>query len=334
MKLLKIGNVPLPKLYVCDDRKEASDCRSRGVPYVIKPKGWDDEMVLKAVLYRALKDKFPHIQWEKVLGYEVCHNRMRVNEPTIVKVESDARHNPGHDTCGHSSQIMEESDDYRLSGGGVEDDDLLEDRVQFSSVKLSDYIGDAVFEVSIEELQALHCLPVFLDDIATAIKKNIMSTAWMDGWNKKLGAPMGSFQGSSEAPNLIILDTSGSIPAGIASTMMSLIETLRFQADADLIITSGRSIYVKANDDLPSTDTLAYLIGGCNECVQFYDILRKHIFGRHWGNVIVFGDNDAPEEDRFSGYSDCWLKPADLQSTKIDRIMAFHTRMQKVPGYC
>jgi hypothetical protein len=155
----------------------------------------------------------------------------------------------------------------------------------------------------------------------------------MDGYNKKLGIPNGMYQGADEAPNLIILDTSGSIPSGVAGTMIALIETLRNQANADLIITSGRSEYWAANEDLPDEKHLAYLIGGANECRQFYDILRKHVLGRHWGNVIVFGDNDAPTELRFSRHKDCWVTESELQNTQIDRIMAFHTYRHCIPGY-
>lgn len=333
MHQLKIGTIPLPKLYVCENGAEAGECRMRGVPYILRPGGMSDTTLVKAVLYKTLASKFPHVKWYDILGAEACHASHGVK----VKVPSAHRVNTGsHDFPDAPDNSMQVSDDYRATGGGFDVDDKLEDvveTIEYKPVSIDDYVGDLGWCVSIEELQSLKLLPVFLDDIAKAIKTNIANTSWIDGYNKKLGCPVGHYQGSSSAPNLIILDTSGSIPSGVAGTMVSLIETLRHQCDADLIITSRRSEYWAANEELPGADDLAYLIGGCNECVQFYDILRKHVLGKHWGNVIVFGDNDAPEESRFDIYKYSWLKESELQSTRIDRIMAFHTYADRIPGY-
>lgn len=375
MYQLKIGTIPLPKLYVCES-KEARKCRELGVPYIIKPEGWTDEKLVIAVLWRTLHKKFPKIKWWKVLGQfgdsTEC-KRLRINVPHIVQddpesedeeqwqpapaikhtVSAEHRENPGSDTCGHSSPAMEVTEDaaYRSTGGGLDPDDKLDfetsTHVEWERQTIDDYIGDLGYYVNVEELQALRLLPTFLDDIANAIKLNISNSLWMDGYNKKLGAPLGKWQGTDQAPNLIILDTSGSIPSGVAGTMVSLIDTLRHQANADLIITSGRSEYWAANTDLPDPDKLSYLIGGCNERKQFYAILRKHVLGKHWGNVIVFGDQDAPADKRLDygctgmhwnkknkpredGYE---IPDSELQSTRIDRIMAFHTYEKKVPGY-
>ena len=340
MYQLKIGAIPLPKLYVCEDRKEAAECRARGVPYIIRPKGMDDITIVKAVLYHTIKNKFPHVDWFHILGQKAREGsrRIEVAEPVkgeIQHVSAEHRDNPGIGCeAADPSNVMQVAvdedgnPDYRMTGGGVDEDEL-----SYKSVKINDYIGDLGWYVSIDELQSLKLLPVFLDDIAEAIKTNIASTIWIDGYNKKLDSPIGHYQGQSQAPNLIILDTSGSIPSGIAGTMISLIETLKHQCNADLIITSDYSRYWGANEELPSIDDLAYLIGGCNECTQFYRILREHVLGKHWGNVIVFGDNDAPEGNRFLSYAYSWLDENELQSTEIDRIMCFHTYCKKVPGY-
>lgn len=327
IRQLKIGTINLPKVYICDNRTDAKTCREKGVPYIIKPSSWDDDKLIKAVLFNTLLKRFPHIKWAELFG-DKFSRKPKVHEP-VEHVSSARRVNPGADTCGESSEAMQVSDDYRMTGGGLPEDD----EVIYTDTTIDDYLGQHVWNVSIEELQALKILPTFMDDIAEAIKANIANTAWMDGYNKKLGIPVGHYQGSTDAPNLIVLDTSGSIPSGVASTMVALIDTLRTQANADLIITSGRSVYFKANEDLPTPDQLSKLIGGCNECRQFYGILRDKILGKHWGNVIVFGDNDAPEDKRFSKYSNHWLKDSDVQSTKIDRIMAFHTRREDMPGY-
>lgn len=358
MYQLKIGTIPLPKLYVCITREEARECRRLGVPYLIKPEGWADEKLVKAVLWRVLAEKFPHIKWEYVLGMkrrsvyglkvhvpiepEEVEEIEELSLPSTVEVESDYRDNPGHDTCGFSTPQREVTADkqYRETGGGLDTQDTFSKMMkgpEYSSMGIDSYIGDLGWYVNIEELQALRVLPEFLDDIASAIKLNISNSLWMDGYNKKLGCNIGHWQGTDQAPNLIILDTSGSIPSGVAGTMVSLIETLRNQANADLIITSGRSEFWGANEELPSPDDLAYLIGGCNECVQFYNILRTKVLGKHWGNVIVFGDWDSPlrrDIDDHRAARGCpALQKTELQNTRIDRIMAFHTDIDALPGY-
>lgn len=340
MYQLKIGTIPLPKLYVCT-KGEASKCRELGVPYIIKPQRWTDEKLVKAVLWRTLANKFPHIKWRELLGIDWRSVAgLRINVPEVRMVEPEYRDNPGFDTCGWSDSAMERSEggEYRETGGGLDPGDgFMEAEVDWEEQTVDRYIGDLGYYVNVEELQQLKLLPTFLDDIANAIKLNLSNSVWMDGYNKKLGCNVGHWQGSDQAPNLIVLDTSGSIPSGIAGTMISLIDTLRHQANADLIITSGRSEYWAANTELPDPDKLSYLIGGCNECVQFYAILRKHVLGKHWGNVIVFGDQDSPlrrdiqravEKGRTEN-----IALSELQSTKIDRIMAFHTYAHKVPGY-
>lgn len=372
MYQLKIGTIPLPKLYVCL-KHEASKCRELGIPYIIKPQSWPDEKLVKAVLWRTLHDKFPYIKWKEILGFNrapklfinVSCNQDKddvddVDEELpnfdvenfdtdeeevfesgeIREVAAEHRANPGFDTCGASDNKMEVTEDaeYRPTSGGLSEEDSLDfDSPMFDSVAIDDYIGDLGFYVNIEQLQQLRILPTFLDDIANAVKMNMMNSMFMDGYNKKLECNIGSWRGSDQAPNLIILDVSGSIPSGVAGTMISLIETLRNQANADLIITSGRSEFWPAQSELPDPDKLSYMIGGCNECTQFYAILRKHVFGKHWGNVIVFGDQDSPMRNDIqvevrSGLTTN-IEDNELQSTKIDRIMAFHTYKKKVPGY-
>jgi len=326
MYQLKIGSIPLPKLYIVEDKAEVKKCRSLGIPFLIKPSGWSDEKLIKAVLWRTLVNKFPHIDWTNTLKI----NPYDLNQLEVVEVASCHETNPGLEGGSSDDNLYTTMDDgYRVRDGGLDHEvDLAEKR---SSI--DNYIGDLGYYVSIEELQSLKLLPVFLDDITNAIKTNLSNTVYMDGYNKKLECNLGSWYGSEQAPNLIILDTSGSIPRGVAGTMVTLIDTLRNQANADLIITSWCSKYYKANEDLPSPDELAGMIGGMNECSQFYRILRQHILGKHWGNVIVFGDSDAPDDSRFHRYAKQRIKDRELQTTKIDRIMAFDTYRERVPGY-
>ena len=346
MHKLKIGTVQLPTVYVVDQRSEIGECRRLGVPYIIKPRGWSDEKLIKAVLWRTLHKRFPDINWRKMLGFD-RDPKVNVKVPVKqeqelpgekVQVEARERTAPSYDQGpGLTSPDMEVSDGYRETAGGMDDDEMTFKQKlaepDWQTVGVDDYLGEQAFGVSIEELQALKVLPVFMDDIANAVKLNIMNTCWIDGYNKKLGIPIGHYKGTDQAPNLIILDTSGSIPSGVAGTMVSLIDTLRSQANADLIITSGQSVWYPSGTELPSPDDLAYLIGGCNEARQFYKIIKDHVLGKHWGNVIVFGDYDAPTQKRFRHQQENAIQNSDLQSTRIDRIMAFHTYAKEVPGY-
>lgn len=344
MYQLKIGSIPLPKVYVCENRSDASKARSMGIPYIIKPNGWDDEMLIKAVLYNTLCKMFPYIDWDmRLFG-----SRRRTKLP-VVKVAAEYRENPGFDTDGYVTEEMQVSDGYRMTAGGFgEDGDT-----SWQNNSLEDFFGDFGSYVNLEELQQLKILPTWMDDIANAIKMNFNSMSYWDGYNKKLGLCTGYYSYGTDAPNLIILDVSGSIPGGVAYTMITLIDTLRHQANADLIITSGRSKFWAANEELPTPKELKGLVGGCNEARQFYEILRTKVLGKHWGNVIIFGDYDAPTERRCfvdwvrdSGenyYDACAraeimaeeeaIKDEELQTTRVDHIMAFHTYAYDIPGY-
>ena len=333
MHQLKIGNIQLKKVYVCSP-SEAKDARAKGIPYIVKPKSWTDEQLAKAVLYRTLCKLFPYINWaNRFFGCAEWNAEKRM---PIVNVPAEYRENPGFDTNGCATDEMQVSDGYRMTAGGFDEDGDESWRTN----SIGEFFGDFGSYVNLEELQQLRILPQWMDDIATAIKTNFNSMAWWDGYNKKLGVPTGYYSDGSDAPNLIILDTSGSIPRGIAFTMISLIDTLRHQANADLIITSGRSKYWAANEELPEPEELKGLVGGCNEATQFYQILRNRILGKHWGNVIIFGDNDAPTDRRLYHGANrdkqrdkAAIKDTELQSTRIDNIMAFHTYSKDVPGY-
>lgn len=334
MHQLKIGQVPLPTIYVVQKKDEIEAARRHGIPYIVKPRGWSDDKLVKAVLFKTLRDKFPHIDWVKALHITASSAS---NVEVVVPVSSAYRCTDGEDPFDlppdESMQVTEDGG-YRPSDGGFDGDNPDLEDPGFDHLTIDEFIGDTLYQVSIEELQALRCLPVFLDDIADAIRQNLIGTEWMAGWNKKLACDMGRYQLGQQARNLIIVDVSGSIPSGVAGTMVTLCETMRSQCDADLIITGNRSWWYPNGEPLPSPDRLRATIGGCNECKQFYKILREHVIGRHWGNVIVFGDQDAPEDSRFARHKETWLKPEDAgHNTQIDNLLAFHTYRDAVPGY-
>lgn len=321
MHQLRVGSLPLPKLYVVDNKLDVEKCKANGIPYIV----WhgSDEKLAKIVLFPTLKKLFPYINWAKQLGINSNHKNLKVMMPGDPEdMERKAVDMTGDDHI--ESDALEDdncvsgiADDYRtFSNKGVVGDNKM--------LKLTDYAGDMTDVVNIEELQALHMLPAFLDDIATCVRKNIYSMEWWEGYNKKRRAPVGNFNHGNEADNLIILDVSASIPRGIAMTMLTLIDTLRTAANADLIITSNISKYYPLGTELPSPEDLRKEFGPGNEARMFNDILRKHIKGRTFGNVISFGDNDCPS-NRCYNNDDKELTSMDMTGTKINKVWNYHT---------
>jgi hypothetical protein len=181
--------------------------------------------------------------------------------------------------------------------------------------------------VDIDELQRLELLPEFVGDIADKIRRNIGHAAWRDGWNKKLSLSNGSYDcGSNQAMNIMILDLSSSIPGGVATTMAGLIDTLRTQANADLILTASTSHWIPAGEEIPK-GLMERIIGSGNETYEFWNILQHHVAGRKVGNVVVFGDNDSPRNDPMV------VTKYKMAGTQVNAIYGYHTYMDRVPGY-
>lgn len=314
MHRLKYDGIPLPEVYVCRSRAEAKVIAEAGIPYVITLRS-DDE-IIKIILYRTLHKRFPNIRWEMVLGINP-YESMIVEVPGC-QVEGDADVFDG-DPMGRKADIAQGERTFDSKGS----------EWNMKRVKLDTYCADAAAHVNIEQLQALHMLPKFMDDAVDAIRMNLEDRMlWRECWNKRLGSCIGEFDYSSEAPNLIILDVSGSIPDGISATMLELIDTLRDQANADLIITGSTSRYWSRDDELPDPELIRMKIGYANESYEFFQILREHVANRHFGNVISFGDNDAPSYD-----NECWFRGC-MDGVEVDRVMHYHTISDKVPtGY-
>lgn len=314
MHRLKYDGIPLPEIYICRSREEAKVIADAGIPYVITRRS--DEEIIKIILYRTLANRFPHIKWEIVLG--------------ISPYESELVFVPGHrvegegvvfdgDPMGRTVDIAKSERTFDCKGTEWD----------MRRVSLDTYCADAAAHVNIEQLQALHMLPKFMDDAVDAIRMNLEDRIlWRECWNKRLGSCVGEFDYASEAPNLIILDVSGSIPDGISATMLELIDTLRDQANADLIITGSTSMYWSRDDELPDPELIRIKIGYANESYDFFQILREHVANRHFGNVISFGDNDAP-----SYGNERWFKGC-IDGVEVDRVMHYHTFSDKIrTGY-
>lgn len=329
MYKLKIGSLNIPTLYVCDDRREANQCRMRGVPYLIKPADMDEQELVKYALLTTLKAKFPGINWHAVLGLSGSRKEIIVKVPGNNKDEATgycgAGGSDGDEDDG--DVIVDQAQERRWFSGGLEDN-----KVDYCNRKLGSYIGNYAAEVKIEELQALHLLPTFLDDVTEAIKRNLYGLNWTEGYNKRLGVPIGNFNAASEKTNLMILDVSGSIPRGISSTMLTLIDTLRLQANADLIVTGSTSMLWKSGEELPTPQWIRSRIGYGNEARQFYSILKENYAGQKIGNLICFGDDDSP--DYYTRYENVSkAMPKDFTGTDVDMIWSFHTRRKDTPGY-
>ena len=350
MHRLQVGGLPLPEVYVCRTKAEAMTLSDNGIPYI--KTSMPDIDIVKVVLYRILRNKFPHIKWSKILGTS-CTRRLNVIVPgRKVQVDEDGDKDPItidpdatvpfdgiHDDVeqdeeegfeeeeapdkGHEVSFIAE--DYReFDCEGVED---VEDRV----VPVDDFCFDEASHVNIETLQALGFLPKFMDDAARAIRINLENRMmWRECWNKRLDAAVGDVDYSTEAANLIILDISGSIPEGISATMLRLVDSLRTQTNAEVIITGSTSMYWGDGEELPEPEWIRDHIGYGNESQEFFRILRDHIQGRHFGNVISFGDNDCPYY-RFNPKDTPGNNP--LVGTRVDRVMHYHTTYMKETGY-
>lgn len=342
MHRLQCCGLPLPEIYVCDNQAEAKVLLDAGIPCVITK--MDDIKIVKIILLRTLKKKFPHIKWNEVLKVrETANLNIMVpgsgRKPEQVKVEADGDHDDDlkeewkprgtseekrQATDRGGTQIAES--ERVIQGGGEGPDTVTPEKVP-----IDEYCLDAAASVNIEQLQALGFLPKFMSDAADAIRINLENRMeWRECFNKKLGECVGDVGYGDIARNLIILDVSYSIPEGISATMLQLIATLREQAEADLIVTGGRSLFFPREEELPDPDWLRGAIPRSNESRMFKAILREHIAGRHYGNVISFGDNDTPY-----WYEDVedFMKVLNMDGTRIDRVMHYHTWSNCRTGY-
>lgn len=340
MKMLKVGSLPLPKLMIVSKSYEVDECKRNGLPYIIW-RGSNEDLV-KLVMLPMLKKMFPYIKWKEHLGIK-GRKQIIVHRPSN-DLENDYGINeipnelPGGSYADYSDDVKDTStiaDTYNYFEGGEQ---------EWNDIGLNDYIGDKSAYVNIEELEELNLLPSFIGDITNCIKKNLSDVRWSEGYNKKRGLPLGNIEGINEARNLMILDVSGSIPRGVAATMISLIDTLRHQANADLIITSSHSEWFGLSDELPDPETIRNRFGLGNECYYFYKILKEHVYGRTWGNVIVFGDADAPTQfqtiygvpENVNGLDYHIIinsDPLSRANTKVGALHCFHTTRKNIPGY-
>lgn len=335
LQRVTMSGIELPRLYIAENRADAELAMEKGIPFVRWTQGQD--ALIKMLLRPVLEKMFPHIKWNKVLGPKhrfktKVHVSETVVQPDPIEVEEECE----EDGLDLDLGLPHDDDDPALYGTDVElddDGDLVEhagvssnerlfaggsEMVVTHNLDIEDYIGDLSSSVDLEVLQRLRLMPAFIGDILDCIKTNVGSGLhWREGYNKRLGIPVGRFDAARQLPNLIILDVSGSIPRGISATMISLIDTLRTQLSADLIITSSNSRFYPMGSDLPDPQRIRDMFGYGNEAVEFNEILERHVQGRHFGHVFSFGDNDTPYY--------YWNENPIVTGTVVECVHHYHT---------
>ncbi len=344
LQRVKIEGIRFPRLYLAETSEDIQIAKSNGIPFIVWKKGM--ESFIRALLRPTLEKMFPGINWNKVLGRKIpirsdvvrCEGFVDERQLEIAdydkdemlseQYEYDSSSDPkvlveAPDEDGFYSRevpVAESQRDIRADRSELGYAEFVEDRLG-----VYDYIGDISSYVDIDALQKLGLLPKFVGDVADCIKRNLSNSMyWTEGYNKKLGFPLGNFRGRKELPNLIIIDISASIPDGVAATMLTLADTLREQCNADLIITSARSGYYPSGSELPDVQTLRNYYGRSNEGAEFFAILNKYISGREFGHVISFGDDDNPGRAlrwRHDGGS----IEKKMSNTKIHAVHHYHT---------
>ena len=322
LQRVTMQGIPLPRLYIAENKEDVALAKSKGIPYIKWNLG--QEELIKFILRPFLEKMFPDIKWNLVLG---PRRRFRTKVEMVGGGDICEGVSTGETTLTRDNDgtLVEDADvatstrmfNRRNGGGEVE------------SVDLSVYVGDLSSYVNLEVLQSLRLMPAFIGDILECIKINVGSGQfWQEGYNKKRRLYVGNYNSAAQLPNLIILDVSYSIPRGISSTMLMLIDTLRSQVNADLIVTGRNSKWFPMNERLPTPDKLRKMVPLGQESIEFLGILKDHVAGKHYGHVFCFGDNDTPWFNK-----DEWDRI--LVGTEVDHVHSYHTwAKDTLAGYC
>lgn len=323
--------VELPRLYMAENKLDVNQATRAGVPYIKWTRGNDE--LIRVLLRPTLEKMFPGIRWDKFLGPKpkfetevIMQCRDEIDDHNVAVAESEPFYFTDQsfiepdpeDLLNRESEEASVPEEWRYHH---DTDDTYEVKLP-----LDVYMADACSHVNLDVLQSLHLMPQFIGDIMDCIRTNLIAQhRWAEGWNKKLGAAVGNFNRSNQLPNLIILDISGSIPRGISATMLTLLDTLRSQLSADVIITASCSKFFKHGEELPDPQTLRNAFGYANEDRDFFDILKTKIKGQHYGHVFSFGDYDSPYWESFND--------EDLRGTKVEYAHSYHTTHPDMTGY-
>lgn len=342
LQRVMIDGIELPRLYIAENKSDAELAMSKGIPFIRWTRGQD--ALIRMLLRPVLERMFPHIRWNKVLGpkrkfrtqVEICEydndGPDQVDMVGRIDGHADAKMNDwkpedSGTMLDMSDQAMLDEDGNLVEVSGIASGERLfadseHELVAIHNLNIEDYVGDMSSYVNIEMLQRLRLMPAFIGDILDCVKLNIgTGIHWTEGYNKRRGLPVGRYNASGQLPNLVILDVSGSIPRGISATMISLIDTLRTQLSADLIITSTNSRFYPMGSELPDPQRIRDMFGYGNEQTDFFGILTNDIRGRHYGHVFSFGDNDTPYYTEFVEHPEKW----SLEGTIVEHVHHYHT---------
>lgn len=348
LQRVMIDGIELPRLYIAENAQDVRLAKSKGIPYIKWSRGQNE--LIKMLLRPTLERMFPHIKWDLVLG---PRRRFRT---TVEMVNGSSDLTPTSEVGRLDKHIEEKPKGWKPKDheGPVEEDErchAAEDEevtevadiarserlftggggelMETYKLSIEDYVGDMSSYVNIDVLQRLRLMPAFIGDILDCIRLNVSSGMyWSEGYNKKRALPVGRYDASGQLPNLVILDVSGSIPRGISATMIALVDTLRSQLTADLIITGSNSRFYPMGEKLPSPQKIRDMFGYGNESEDFFNILANNIRGRHYGHVFSFGDYDTPYYPRF--YDD---QTMSLEGTRVEHVHHYHTRILDETGY-
>lgn len=347
LQRVEMDGIEFPKLYIAENNRDVDIAMRNGIPFIKWNKGIDK--LISYVLRPTLEKMFPSIDWNKVLGPKhYFKTDVQIVEGGPAKpiddlgifdnqkmLEAQYEYDKHVDELchdlGHCEEVSDIADSKREFSNQISNEERFVKKLDIYS-----YIGDVSSNIDLSVLQKLNLLPKFVGNVIDCIKVNLSNSMnWTEGYTKKLGAPLGNFSSKKILPNLIILDISGSIPRGISATMLTLIDTMRKQVNADLIITADRSMFYSADDKLPDPQTLRDYFGYGNEAAEFYSILDQYVIGREWGHVISFGDNDCPADfnNKYCNYGGVEADVPELTNTKVHQVHHYHTRRNICTGY-
>ena len=211
---------------------------------------------------------------------------------------------------GYGSSLRQ----YELNSGG---EYFASDTSGRPKIEIDEFVEDQ-YIVDFDTLANLKILPVWLEDIRTAVETNIINEVTFDpcAFNKQLGMNVGSSVVKQNKKNLLILDVSGSIPRGVVVTITNLAKLMSKKFFADVMITSGKTQLIDY-EDVQDSDIIeiARLSGNGNEGAMYKAIVEEE---REYGTVIAFGDDDSPEQYSSVGK----LNP----KFKIENIYSLHTK--------
>lgn len=320
LQRVHMDGVTLPRLYIAENMEDVSIAMDAGIPFIRWTQGNDE--LIKQLLRPVLEKMFPGIKWSVFLGpkkrfttkvIQAHHNEPEKpinNLPGSENPEDkEEKFIPLEDKEHIETEVADIADGPRYFRG-------TDDNVTIEKLSISQYVGDLTSSVNLDVLQNLKLMPQFIGNILDCVQNNLTAhVLWSEGYNKKRHACIGNFDRSNQLRNLIILDISGSIPRGISATMLTLIDTLRTQVNAELIITASKSQYYSINDKLPDPQSLRDWFNYGNESFMFFDIIHKKIEGHQWGHVFSFGDDDTP----------CYNDLEPLRNTSVKHVHHYHT---------